>query len=92
MQASAAVAGNGVDADFYMVAYFGFENWAAMNICITEARGRLGDLVRRAQAGEDIVLTLHGDEVVRLVALALPPKPVPREDERARKTRSRRSR
>ena len=40
-----------------------------MQLAITEAKARLIDLVRRAEAGEDIVLTRHGHAVVRLVAV-----------------------
>ena len=50
-----------------------------MEIPVTEAKGRLTDLVRRAEAGEDIVLTRHGHASVRLVPVA----PVP--DRRSRK-------
>lgn len=38
-----------------------------MQIAVTEAKGQLLDLVRRAEAGEDVVLTRHGAPVVRLV-------------------------
>jgi prevent-host-death family protein len=37
-----------------------------MNVPISEAKARLTDLVRRAEAGDDIVLTRHGRPVVRL--------------------------
>lgn len=37
---------------------------------VSEAKGRLADLVRRAEAGEDVVLTRHGKDVVRLTAVA----------------------
>ncbi len=37
-----------------------------MYICITRARGCLGDLIRRVQDGEDVILTRHGEAVVRL--------------------------
>lgn len=40
-----------------------------MQLAITEAKARLTDLVRRAEAGEEIVLTRHGHAVVRLVAV-----------------------
>jgi prevent-host-death family protein len=40
-----------------------------MQLAITEAKARLTDLVRRAEAGEDVVLTRHGHAVVRLVAV-----------------------
>ena len=38
-----------------------------MEIKISEAKGRLTDLVRRAESGEDVVLTRHGHPAVRLV-------------------------
>lgn len=38
-----------------------------MRIFIIEARGQLTDLVRRAEAGDEVVLTGHGDAAVRLV-------------------------
>ncbi len=50
-----------------------------MDIPITEARARLSELVRRAEAGEEIVLTRHGKPVARIVPAAPPP------DERARR-------
>jgi prevent-host-death family protein len=37
-----------------------------MKISLSEAKGQLTELVRRAEAGEDVVLTRHGHEVVRL--------------------------
>jgi prevent-host-death family protein len=45
----------------------------AMQLAITEAKARLTDLVRRAEAGEEIVLTRHGHAVVRLVAMQAKP-------------------
>ena len=38
-----------------------------MNISVSEAKAQLTDLVRRAEAGENVVLTRHGEPVVRLV-------------------------
>ena len=38
-----------------------------MRIPVGEAKGQLTELVRRAQAGEEVVLTLHGEAAVRLV-------------------------
>ena len=37
-----------------------------MHVAISEAKAQLTDLVRRAEAGEDIVLTRHGRPAVRL--------------------------
>lgn len=42
-----------------------------MDISVTEAKSLLTDLVKRAEAGEEIVLTRHGHPAARLV-------PVPR--------------
>jgi prevent-host-death family protein len=39
---------------------------AAMQISVTDAKGRLTDLVRRAEGGEEVVLTRHGHPAVRL--------------------------
>ena len=38
-----------------------------MQISVTDAKAQLTELVRRAEAGDDIVLTRHGHEAVRLV-------------------------
>lgn len=38
-----------------------------MQIPVSEAKGLLTELVRRAEAGEDVVLTRHGHAAVRLV-------------------------
>jgi prevent-host-death family protein len=46
-----------------------------MLISVTDAKGQLTDLVRRAEAGEDIVLTRHGQETVKLVAVVRRPTP-----------------
>ena len=37
-----------------------------MRISVTEAKGRLTELVRRAEAGEEVVLTRHGHATVKL--------------------------
>ncbi|MHB8528181.1 MAG: type II toxin-antitoxin system Phd/YefM family antitoxin [Caulobacteraceae bacterium] len=37
-----------------------------MEVSVTRAKGRLTDLVRRAEAGEEVVLTRHGHPAVRL--------------------------
>ena len=41
----------------------------AMRISVTEAKGQLTDLVRRAEAGDEVILTRHGQAAVRLVAV-----------------------
>ena len=38
-----------------------------MQVSVTDAKGRLTDLVRRAQAGDEVILTRHGQPAVRLV-------------------------
>ena len=38
-----------------------------MNVAISDAKAQLTDLVRRAEAGEDVILTRHGHPAVRLV-------------------------
>jgi prevent-host-death family protein len=40
-----------------------------MQVSVTEAKGRLTDLVRRAEAGDEIILTRHGHAAVRLVPM-----------------------
>lgn len=45
----------------------------SMRISVSEAKGRLTDLVRRAEAGEDVILTRHGEDAVRFVALRARP-------------------
>lgn len=38
-----------------------------MRISVTEAKAQLTELVRRAEAGDEVILTRHGQEAVRLV-------------------------
>jgi prevent-host-death family protein len=49
-----------------------------MRISVTEAKALLTELIRRAEAGEDIVLTRHGQPTVRLA----PIHPVPAREAR----------
>jgi len=44
-----------------------------MHIAVTEAKGQLTELVRRAEAGEEVVLTRYGQPAVRLVPAAAKP-------------------
>lgn len=44
-----------------------------MEVAVSDAKGMLTDLVRRAESGEDIVLTRHGRAVVRLVPVVVRP-------------------
>lgn len=50
-----------------------------MQVSVTEAKGQLTELVRRAEAGDEIILTRHGHPAMKLV----PVKAVP--DRRARR-------
>ena len=50
-----------------------------MRISVTEAKGLLTELVRRAESGEEVVLTRHGNPAVRLV----PVRSVPDKESRA---------
>ena len=38
-----------------------------MRVSVSDAKGQLTDLVRRAEAGDEVVLTRHGKATVRLV-------------------------
>lgn len=40
-----------------------------MQISVTEAKGQLTELVRRAEAGDEVILTRHGHAAVRLVPI-----------------------
>lgn len=40
-----------------------------MKISVSDAKAHLTDLVRRAEAGDEVVLTRHGHPAVRLVAV-----------------------
>lgn len=51
-----------------------------MRISVTEAKGQLTELVRRAEAGDEVILTRHGHEAVRLVPMT------PISDRKARRT------
>lgn len=39
----------------------------AMKVSVTDAKARLTDLVRRAEAGDEVILTRRGQAAVRLV-------------------------
>jgi prevent-host-death family protein len=43
-----------------------------MQISVTDAKGQLTELVRRAEKGEQIVLTRHGHAAVRLIPVKVP--------------------
>jgi prevent-host-death family protein len=40
-----------------------------MQVSVTEAKRQLAELVRRAEAGDEVVLTRHGHATVRLVPI-----------------------
>jgi len=44
-----------------------------VRVSVTEAKGQLTELVRRAEAGDEVVLTRHGHPVVRLAPLKAAP-------------------
>lgn len=44
-----------------------------MRITVTEAKGQLTELVRRAERGEEVVLTRHGQAAVKLVPVVARP-------------------
>jgi prevent-host-death family protein len=44
-----------------------------MRVSVTDAKGRLTDLVRRAEAGDEVILTRHGQPAARLVAISVLP-------------------
>ncbi len=44
-----------------------------MQISVTDAKAQLTDLVRRAEAGDEVVLTRHGQPAVRLVPVRARP-------------------
>jgi prevent-host-death family protein len=43
-----------------------------MRVSVSDAKGQLTELVRRAEAGDEIVLTRHGNAAVRLVPVHAP--------------------
>lgn len=45
-----------------------------MHISVTEAKGDLMELVRRAGAGDEVILTRHGHATVRLVPIETAPE------------------
>lgn len=59
-----------------------------MKISVSDAKAQLTELVKRAEAGDEVVLTRRGHEVVRLVAVASRPSG---KDRRALMERVRRS-
>jgi prevent-host-death family protein len=41
-----------------------------MRVSVSEAKSQLTDLVRRAEAGDEVILTRHGQPAVRLVPVS----------------------
>jgi prevent-host-death family protein len=48
-------------------------NGERMRISVSAAKGQLTDLVRRAEAGDEVILTRHGHAAVRLVPVTRTP-------------------
>ncbi|WP_086995715.1 type II toxin-antitoxin system Phd/YefM family antitoxin [Rhizobium sullae] len=46
-----------------------------MRVSVTDAKGQLTELVRRAEAGDEIILTRHGHAAVRLVPVRVAQDP-----------------
>jgi len=44
-----------------------------MQISVSDAKAQLTELVRRAESGDDIILTRHGHPAARLVPIKSPP-------------------
>ncbi|SDD75199.1 type II toxin-antitoxin system Phd/YefM family antitoxin [Rhodospira trueperi] len=44
-----------------------------MQVSVTDAKSQLTDLVRRAEAGDEVVLTRYGHPAVRLVPVSAKP-------------------
>ena len=42
-----------------------------MKISVSEAKGQLTELVKRAEAGDEVILTRRGKEVARLVPIGI---------------------
>lgn len=53
-----------------------------MLVSVSDAKGQLTELVRLAEAGDEVVLTRHGRAVARIVAATANSKPT-REEKRA---------
>lgn len=49
-----------------------------MEVSVTDAKGQLTDLIRRAEAGDEIILTRHGQAAVRLVPIKSATSPAAR--------------
>lgn len=49
-----------------------------MEVSVTDAKGKLVDLIRRAEAGDEVILTRHGHAAVRLVPIKVAMTPAAR--------------
>jgi len=49
-----------------------------MRVSVSDAKSQLTDLVRRAEAGDEVILTRHGQDVVRMAAVRSPLSPTER--------------
>jgi len=49
------------------------EQEQVVQVSVTNAKGQLTELVRRAEAGEEVVLTRHGQPAAKLVAAMAAP-------------------
>ena len=45
----------------------------SMRVSVSDAKGRLTELVRSAEAGDEVILTRHGQSAVRLVPVRAMP-------------------
>jgi prevent-host-death family protein len=45
-----------------------------MRVSVSEAKGQLTELVRRAEAGDEVILTRHGHPVARLAPVKTAPE------------------
>jgi prevent-host-death family protein len=67
---------NSIDMDHTLVhIVIRWSGGGIMRVAVTNAKGQLTELVRRAQAGEEVILTRHGLAVVRLVPVEAPIAP-----------------
>lgn len=49
------------------------QNGGVMRVSVTEAKAQLTELVRRAEAGDEVILTRHGHPAARLVGVRRSP-------------------
>ncbi|MGH8264467.1 MAG: type II toxin-antitoxin system Phd/YefM family antitoxin [Steroidobacteraceae bacterium] len=48
-----------------------------VTVALGEAKRRLGELLDKAEAGKDMVITQHGKPTARIAAVSSPQQPVP---------------